>query len=89
MELSKCESLYKLRYEVQETHRHRLYMSLSVCGYQNGQILVCCTQSPYPKIAMSDSDQFNSLIDELERVEPTVDVGKGRQRDYKYEYSDE
>jgi hypothetical protein len=71
---------------VRENHRHRLYMSLSQCGNRNGQIFVCCTNSPYPLEALrTESEQLNSIIDHLSNIEPTVDVGKGR--DYiNYQY---
>jgi hypothetical protein len=49
VELERCQNLMKLRYGAQQSHRTRLYVSLSQCGSLNGNPLVCCTASNYPE----------------------------------------
>ena len=55
VKLDECENLSELRSKNHRSHLDHLYVTLSQCGFNDGQPLVCCTKSPYPAKSLSVS----------------------------------
>lgn len=63
IEISKCELVFQLRHKNPQTHRDRLFVSLSLCGFENNQPLVCCNpESLYPKESLFGNLTANNLM---------------------------
>lgn len=71
VELSECDNLLKLRHKVPQMHIDRLYVSLSRCGFQNNQPMVCCTKSSFPIQSLGESSYqqlaFNPVQETTQR----------------------
>lgn len=70
----------KLRLKTKPTHRDRLYMSLSYCGFVDGSPHVCCSESSLPSELIQDEDDFgdelNKIIDKLSVIAPAQEISK-------------
>lgn len=43
IEIQNCDLINRLRHKTPQTHRDRLFVSLSLCGSINSQPMVCCS----------------------------------------------
>lgn len=69
----------KLRLKTKPTHRDRLYMSLSYCGFSDGVIHVCCTESPLPKTLLAQQEEevdLNRIIEQLSIIAPAKEISE-------------